>query len=81
LAEAAADIQQLLEQLSQTYPTTLAEKSAVAMKVAEAIEQDPALRSRVIGVLEAGGVEALKELVDHPLVTILLAALEGWKQP
>ena len=51
------------------------------MKVAEAIEQDPALRSRVIGVLEAGGVEALKELVDHPLVTILLAALEGWKQP
>ena len=51
------------------------------MKVAEAIEQDPALRSRVIGALKAGGVEALKELVDHPLVTILLAALEGWQKP
>jgi uncharacterized protein YjbI with pentapeptide repeats len=82
LAEAAADIQQLLEQLSQTYPTTTqAEKIAVAAKAAEEIEQNPALRSRVIGALKAGGVEALKELVDHPLVTILLAALEGWQKP
>ncbi|NJL21116.1 MAG: pentapeptide repeat-containing protein, partial [Leptolyngbyaceae cyanobacterium SM1_3_5] len=82
LAEAAADIQQLLEQLSQTYPTTTqAEKLAVAAKAAEEIEANPVLRSRVIGALKAGGVEALKELVDHPLVTILLAALEGWQQP
>ncbi|MBD2090286.1 pentapeptide repeat-containing protein [Microcoleus sp. FACHB-1515] len=82
LAEAATEIQQLLEQLSQTYPTTTqAEKLAVAAKAAEEIEANPVLRSRVIGALKAGGVEALKELVDHPLVTILLAALEGWQQP
>jgi uncharacterized protein YjbI with pentapeptide repeats len=82
LAEAAADIQQLLEQLSQTNPTTTqSEKLAVATKAAEAIEQNPALKSRVIGALKAGGAETLKELIDHPLVNILLAALEGWQQP
>jgi|GEM_PF-299795 uncharacterized protein YjbI with pentapeptide repeats len=82
LAEAAADIQQLLEQLSQTYPTTTqAEKIAVAAKAAEEIEQNPVLRLRVISALKAGGVEALKELVDHPLMNILLAALEGWQNP
>jgi hypothetical protein len=27
--------------------------------------------------MKAGGTEALKELVDNPLINILLAALEG----
>ncbi|XZO01476.1 MAG: hypothetical protein ACM65L_23785 [Microcoleus sp.] len=40
LAEAAKEIQQLLDQLSQTYPTTtVAEKSAVAAKAMEEIEK------------------------------------------
>jgi hypothetical protein len=33
----------------------------------------------VIGALKAGGTEALKELVDHPLINILIASLEGWQ--
>jgi hypothetical protein len=34
----------------------------------------------VISALKAGGVEALKELVDHPAVAIVLAAIEGWQK-
>jgi hypothetical protein len=81
LVEAAAEIQQLLEQLSQTYPaTTQTEKMALVTKAVEAIEKNPTLKARVMGALKAGGVETLKELIDNPLVNVLLAALEGWQE-
>ncbi|MGK7920109.1 MAG: hypothetical protein AB4080_08920 [Trichodesmium sp.] len=80
LAESAAEIQQLLEQLSQTKPTTTtAQKMAVVTEVTEQIENNPTLKSRVISVLKSGGTEAFKEAINHPLVNILVAAIEGWK--
>jgi hypothetical protein len=82
LTEAAQDIQALLNQLSATYPTTTsAQQIAVATKAVEEIEKNPALKQRVIAALKAGGTEALKELVDHPAVNILLAAIDGWQNP
>jgi len=82
LSEAAKEIQQLLNQLSETYPTTTSTgQMAIATKAVEEIEKNPALKRRVIGALKAGGTEALKELVDHPAVNILLAVLEGWQKP
>jgi hypothetical protein len=81
LAEAAAEIQQLLEQLSQTYPTiTTAEKIAVVAEATDQIERNPKLKERVINALKAGGTEAFKEAINHPLVNILIAAIEGWKE-
>ncbi|MBD2459077.1 pentapeptide repeat-containing protein [Nostoc sp. FACHB-87] len=80
LAQAAADIQQLLNQLSQTYPTTTtSERMTVVAKAVDEIESNPTLKARVIGALKAGGTEAFKELIDHPLVNILLASIEGWQ--
>jgi uncharacterized protein YjbI with pentapeptide repeats len=80
LSEAAAEIQQLLEQLSQTYPTnTPSEKIVVLEEAIKRIENDPTLKERVLGAVKSSGVEAIKELVDHPLINILLAALEGWQ--
>jgi uncharacterized protein YjbI with pentapeptide repeats len=80
LAEAAADIQQLLNQLGQSYPTsTPLEKQIAVTEALKQIDGNPTLKARVIGALKAGGTEALKELVDHPLVNILLATLEGWQ--
>ena len=80
LSEAAAEIQQLLEQLSQTYPTnTPSEKIVVLEEAIKRIENDPTLKERVLAALKSGGVEAIKELVDHPLINILLAALDGWQ--
>jgi hypothetical protein len=80
LAEAAAEIQKLLNQLSQVYPTTtVSEQMVLATKAIEEIEKKPQLKQRVIGAVRSGGAEALKELVDNPLINILLAVLDGWK--
>jgi uncharacterized protein YjbI with pentapeptide repeats len=80
LAQAAADIQQLLNQLSQSYPTaTTSEKMTVVARAVDEIESNPTLKARVIGALKAGGTEAFKELIDHPLVNILLASIDGWQ--
>ncbi|MEG4202730.1 hypothetical protein QUA20_02190 [Microcoleus sp. Pol7_A1] len=80
LAEAAAEIQQLLQQLEQNYPTTTPlEREAVVKEALKQIESNPTFKARVIGSLKAGGTEALKELVDHPLINIFIAGLEGWQ--
>jgi uncharacterized protein YjbI with pentapeptide repeats len=78
LAEAAAEIQQLLEQLSETYPTTTSrEKNIVIGEAVEQIEKNPTLKAKVINALKAGGIEAFKEAVNHPLVNIFVATIEG----
>ena len=82
LAEAAAKIQALLEQLSETYPTTTSkEKNIVVGEAVDQIENNPTLKSKVINALKAGGTEVFKEAVNHPLVNILVATIEGWQEP
>lgn len=81
LAEAAAEIQQLLKQLEQSYPTnTLTQKAFVAEEAIKHIENNPTFKERVIGSLNYAGKEAFKEAIDHPLVNILMAGIEGWQQ-
>ena len=81
LAEAAEEIQLLLKRLEKTNPTTTEiEKLTVVAKATEAINQNPTLKARVINALKAGGTEAFKEAVDHPLVNILVATIEGWRE-
>lgn len=81
LTEAAAEIQQLLEQLSRDNPTTTkTEELMVVTKAVEQIERNQSLKSRVVSALKSGGTEALKEAVDHPLVNILMATIGGWYQ-
>ena len=81
LAEAAAEIQQLLSQLSQTYPTTtLVEQAVVAEKAIQQIEDDPTLKQRVIAALKAGTIEAFMEIIDNPVVNVMRATLEAWQE-
>ncbi|MDH6084252.1 hypothetical protein [Umezakia ovalisporum] len=81
LAQAAAEIQQLLNQLGETYPTnTPLEKQIVVTEALKEIESNLTLKARVISALKAGGTEAFKEIIDHPLVNILLALIEGWQE-
>ncbi|BAY48078.1 hypothetical protein SAMD00079811_56970 [Scytonema sp. HK-05] len=81
LAEAAAQIQELLKQLEETNPTiTETEKLIVVSKAAEEIKKDPTLKARVIAALKLGGTEAFKEAIDHPLVNILVAIIQGWQE-
>ncbi len=81
LADAATEIQQLLEQLSETYPTTTSkEKMVVVGEAVDHIENNPRLKSKVINALKAGGTEAFKEAINHPLVNIFVATIEGWQE-
>lgn len=79
LAEAANEIQQLLEQLSKNNRTdTMNGKMKVAGEVIEQIESDPALMKRILTAFKAGGVSAFEQLLNHPAASFVIGALEEW---
>lgn len=79
LAEAAKEIQKLLQQLSKPdYSATPTENVIIVGEVMQEIEKNPSLKSRIIEALKHGGKEAFKELIDHPAVNILMASIDGW---
>lgn len=53
---------------------------SVVAKAVDEIENNPTLKARVIGALKSGGKEAFKELIDNPLINILLASIDGWQE-
>ncbi|MEC4817239.1 MAG: hypothetical protein SAK29_28810 [Scytonema sp. PMC 1069.18] len=69
LSQAAAQIQQLLEQLEQSYPSnTTTGKMAIATQVIEHIESDRALAQRVLSALKAGGTQNLRGVMVQMVV-------------
>lgn len=81
LVEAAAEIQKLLEQLSQTYSTdTLSGRMQLATEVVTRIESNPNLMQRLVSSLQAGGVSALEQFLNHPAASFVIAALEDWQK-
>ena len=80
LVDTSQDIESILLNLSQTYPTsTTSEQMIVAAKAVEEVENRPELKSRIAAVLSAGAAESLRELVNHPLINIFLASVKAWK--
>jgi hypothetical protein len=75
LAEAAAEIQQLLMQLEKSNPTaTEAEKVAYVNH-----ETPPALKSRVASAVKAGSEAAVDTILDNsPYVNVVRAIVKGW---
>ncbi len=70
LAAVAGEIQQLLGQLAQIYPTgTVSEQQFFIDAVVKAIEARPELKARVVTLVERVGTEALK--------AALKAAIDG----
>ncbi|AVH68430.1 pentapeptide repeat-containing protein [Nostoc sp. 'Peltigera membranacea cyanobiont' N6] len=74
LAEAAADIQKILNQLAQTNPTT----DAVTEAIHQEIKRNPTLKTRLISALKAGVLEGLKTFVNHPLFNIPAETIKGF---
>ncbi|MHC5775011.1 COR domain-containing protein [Nostoc sp.] len=74
LAQAAKDIKELLDQLSQEYSNT----AIVGVKAVEEIERKPKLKARIVNALKEAGSEALEKAVDHPAVSIVIAAIKGF---
>jgi len=80
LAQAAADIQKLLEQLEKTYSVdTTTGKMTIATKAVEQIENDPGLMQRVFSALKAGGIVAFEKSLNHPAASFAIAALKDWQ--
>lgn len=81
LTEAAFEIQQLLEQLEKSYPSkTTGEKLIFAAEAINQIDSNPKLRPKVISALKAGGMQALAQALNHPVVSFFIAALEDWQK-
>lgn len=79
LAQAARDIQTLLDQLSQDYDsTTPAGQAQIGAKVVEAMEKDPTLKARIVNALKEGGTALIVETVDHPAVKPVVAMVKGF---
>ncbi|MGB3191777.1 MAG: hypothetical protein WBB43_20440 [Limnoraphis sp.] len=81
LAEAAAEIQQLLEQLDKSYPSdTMSGRMQIATEAVSQIENNPAFKTRVLSALKAGGVSAFEQFLNHPAASFVIGALEDWQK-
>jgi hypothetical protein len=81
LAEAAAQIQQLLEQLDKSYPAnTTAGKLAIATEAIKQIEANPTLMARVLSAISAGGASALESFLNHPAASFVIGTLQDWQE-
>lgn len=74
LAEAAAEIQQLLNQLATSNPNN--EEFAEAIR--REIQKNPTLKARLVNALKSGGLEALKAIFNHPVFSIPAETVKGW---
>ncbi|HYX17730.1 MAG TPA: pentapeptide repeat-containing protein [Nostoc sp.] len=81
LAQAAAEIQQLLKQLEQTYPsTTTSQQMVVAAEAINRIESNPTLKIRVINAVKEGGLAAFEKAIDNPAGAFIVGAIKGWQE-
>ncbi|MBD1925567.1 pentapeptide repeat-containing protein [Trichocoleus sp. FACHB-90] len=81
LADAAKEIQALLDQLSQTYSTdTPVAKFALANEAIQLINGNPSLAQRILSAISAGSTSALEQFLNHPAASFFISALEDWKR-
>ncbi|KAB8334748.1 hypothetical protein SD80_007175 [Scytonema tolypothrichoides VB-61278] len=81
LAESAAEIQKLLEQLDKTYSTdTFSGKVQIANETIKLIENNPTLAQRVLSALKTGSVKAFEQFLSHPAASFVIGALEDWQK-
>ncbi|MEM8805634.1 MAG: pentapeptide repeat-containing protein [Cyanobacteria bacterium P01_G01_bin.38] len=74
LADAAVQIQQLLQQLAKTNPTA----TETDQKAFVGAALPPTTKQRLAKALRQGGKTALAELLDNVYVNVAVAAIEGW---
>ncbi|HEY9629419.1 MAG TPA: leucine-rich repeat domain-containing protein [Coleofasciculaceae cyanobacterium] len=81
LAQAAQDIQELLNHLDQTYDrTTPTGQALISAKAIESIEKNPTLKARIINAIKEGSTTALEEAIDHPAVKPVVALVKGFME-
>jgi len=81
LIDLANEIRLLLVKTEKLSPSkTTSERMALAATVMRKIENHPTLRGRILSAFQTGSLRALKQMLDHPAATFILAGLEDWKK-
>ena len=79
LAEATKEIQDLLQQLEKSYPsTTPLEQIALAGEAVKAIENNPTLKQRLINAGKEGGLAFVEKACDNVVGATISASIRGW---
>ncbi|HAC64145.1 MAG TPA: hypothetical protein DCF68_11550 [Cyanothece sp. UBA12306] len=77
LAETVAKIQELLENISQNYPTnTTTEQMVVATKVIEQIESNHNWKKKAIAAFKQGSLKAIE---TNAIGAFVVGAIKGWQ--
>ncbi len=81
LAETLTEVQEILQQLSQTYPTnTISEKVVIAAEASKQVEANPILKKRLINVAKEGGLAEIEKGFDNPIGAVFVGAIKGWQE-
>lgn len=81
LSDAAKEIQDLIEQLAKTDPTdTRAAKNSFADEIVKQIDTNQPLADRLLSATKSGGVAAIGQLLNHPVASFVIAAIEDWEK-
>lgn len=81
LADAAREIQKLLQQLQQDKPVNnTTAQMMVAAQAIEQIESNPTLKKRVISAVREGGLAAFETAIDNPAGAFVVGAIKGWQE-
>jgi uncharacterized protein YjbI with pentapeptide repeats len=79
LAEAAQEIQDLLQQLAQSYPSsTTVEQITLATELVKEIEKSPTIKQRVLNAGKEALLTFAEKSLDTPLGAAGLALVKGW---
>ena len=79
LAQAAKEIKELLDQLSEEYnPNTEKGQNLIKDEAINAIKKDSTLQQKIVKALKEGSVTALEEAINHPVAKIVIATTKGF---
>lgn len=79
LADAATEIQKLLDHLGQSYSTdTTLGKMQIAAEVVQQIENNARLSEQIKSALNSEGIQEFHKRIKHPAANFLISALEDW---
>ena len=79
LAQAAKEIKELLDQLSEEYnPNTEKGQSSIKNEALKVIKNDSTLQQKIVNALKEGGVTTLEEAINHPVAKVVIATVKGF---
>ncbi len=79
LSQAAKEIKELLDQLSEEYnPNTEKGQNSIKNEALKVIKNDSTLQQKIVNALKEGGITALEEAINHPVAKILIATTKGF---